>query len=92
MTRSGLFYVHFMGDILVLTPTCWRFRKAVHEQEPSPTSRYCAQWAGFRPFRGCGSFFYPLTFTDSANSKIMFIVTWGAGAISWTIPSLPIRK
>ena len=33
-----------------------------------------------------------LTFAHSANSKIMFIVTWGAGAISWTIPSLSIRK
>ena len=37
MAKSGLFYVHFMGDILVLAPTCWRFQKAVHEQEPGET-------------------------------------------------------
>ncbi len=29
MERSGLFYVHFMDDILVLAPTRWRLRKAV---------------------------------------------------------------
>ncbi len=29
MARSGLFYVRFMDDILVLAPTRWRFRKAV---------------------------------------------------------------
>ena len=29
MERSGLFYVRFMDDILVLAPTRWRLRKAV---------------------------------------------------------------
>ncbi len=29
MERSGLFYVRFMDDILVLSPTRWRLRKAV---------------------------------------------------------------
>ena len=29
MTRSGLFYVRFMDDILVLSPTRWKIRKAV---------------------------------------------------------------
>ncbi len=29
MARSGLFYVRFMDDILVLSPTRWRLRKAV---------------------------------------------------------------
>ena len=29
MERSGLFYVRFMDDILVLAQTRWRFRKAV---------------------------------------------------------------
>ncbi len=29
MARSGLFYVRFMDDILVLAPTRWRLRKAV---------------------------------------------------------------
>jgi hypothetical protein len=29
MDRLGLFYVRFMDDILVLSPTCWRLRKAV---------------------------------------------------------------
>ncbi len=29
MARSGVFYVRFMDDILVLTPTRWRLRKAV---------------------------------------------------------------
>ncbi len=28
MERSGLFYVRFMDDILVLAPTRWRLRKA----------------------------------------------------------------
>ena len=37
MKASGLFYVRFMDDILVLAPTLWRFRKAVHEQEPGET-------------------------------------------------------
>ncbi len=31
MARSGLFYVCFMDDILVLAPTRWRLRKAVNE-------------------------------------------------------------
>ena len=31
MARSGLFYVRFMDDILVLAPTRWRLRKAVNE-------------------------------------------------------------
>jgi hypothetical protein len=29
MERMGLFYVRFMDDILVLSPTRWRLRKAV---------------------------------------------------------------
>ena len=29
MARSGLFYVRFMDDILVLAPTRWKIRKAV---------------------------------------------------------------
>ncbi len=29
MERSGLFYLRFMDDILVLAPTRWRLRKAV---------------------------------------------------------------
>ena len=29
MEKSGLFYVRFMDDILVLSPTRWRLRKAV---------------------------------------------------------------
>ncbi len=29
MAKSGLFYVRFMDDILVLSPTRWRLRKAV---------------------------------------------------------------
>ncbi len=29
MARSGLFYVRFMDDILVLSPTRWKLRKAV---------------------------------------------------------------
>lgn len=29
MARSGVFYVRFMDDILVLAPTRWRLRKAV---------------------------------------------------------------
>ena len=29
MERSGLFYVRFMDDILVLSPTRWKLRKAV---------------------------------------------------------------
>ncbi len=29
MERSGLFYVRFMDDILVLAPTRWRLWKAV---------------------------------------------------------------
>jgi hypothetical protein len=29
MARSGLFYIRFMDDILVLAPTRWRLRKAV---------------------------------------------------------------
>ncbi len=29
MARSGLFYVRFMDDILVLAPTRWKLRKAV---------------------------------------------------------------
>ncbi len=29
MERSGLFYVRFMDDILVLAPTRWKLRKAV---------------------------------------------------------------
>ncbi len=29
MERSGLFYVRFMDDILVLAPSRWRLRKAV---------------------------------------------------------------
>ncbi len=29
MARSGLFYVRFMDDILVLVPTRWKLRKAV---------------------------------------------------------------
>ena len=29
MPRSGLFYLGFMDDILVLSPTRWRLRKAV---------------------------------------------------------------
>ena len=29
MARSGLFYVRFMDDILVLSPTRWKIRKAV---------------------------------------------------------------
>ncbi len=29
MARSGLFYIRFMDDILVLASTRWRLRKAV---------------------------------------------------------------
>ena len=29
MARSGLFYVRFMDNILVLAPTRWKIRKAV---------------------------------------------------------------
>ena len=29
MARSGLFYIRFMDDILVLAPTRWKIRKAV---------------------------------------------------------------
>ena len=29
MEKSGLFYVRFMDDILVLSPTRWKLRKAV---------------------------------------------------------------
>ncbi len=29
MARSGLFYVRFMDDILVLSPTRWKIRKVV---------------------------------------------------------------
>ncbi len=29
MARSGLFYVRFLDDILVLSPTRWKLRKAV---------------------------------------------------------------
>lgn len=29
MAKSGLFYVHFMGDILVLATTRWKLRRAV---------------------------------------------------------------
>ncbi len=29
MERSGLFYVRFMDDILVIAPNRWRLRKAV---------------------------------------------------------------
>ncbi len=31
MARSGLFYIRFMDDILVLASTRWRLRKAVNE-------------------------------------------------------------
>jgi hypothetical protein len=30
MAASGLFYVRFMDDILVVAPTRWRFRKVVN--------------------------------------------------------------
>ncbi len=29
MARSGLFYVRFMDDVLVLAPTRWKLRRAV---------------------------------------------------------------
>jgi RNA-directed DNA polymerase len=28
MAQHGLFYVRFMDDILVLSPTCWKLRRA----------------------------------------------------------------
>jgi hypothetical protein len=31
MARSGLFFIRFIDDILVLAPTRWRLRKAVNE-------------------------------------------------------------
>ena len=31
MARSGQVYMRFMDDILALTPTRWRLRKAVNE-------------------------------------------------------------
>ncbi len=52
MSNSGLFYVRFMDDILVLSPTRWKLRKAVKainevpgslrmEKNPEATVPYC---------------------------------------------------
>ncbi len=52
MARSGLFYIRFMDDILVLASTRWRLRKAIKavnevlgslrmEKNPEATVPYC---------------------------------------------------
>ncbi len=38
MSNSGLFYVRFMDDILVLSPTRWKLRKAVKAINEVPGS------------------------------------------------------
>ncbi len=38
MARSGLFYIRFMDDILALTSTRWRLRKAVKAVNEVPGS------------------------------------------------------
>ena len=38
MSNSGLFYVRFMDDILVLSPTRWKLRKAVKAVNEVPGS------------------------------------------------------
>ncbi len=36
MAETGLFYVHFMDDILVLAPTRWKLRRAIAEMNRIP--------------------------------------------------------
>ncbi len=38
MARSGVFYVRFMDDILVLAPTRWKLRRAVKEVNEALTA------------------------------------------------------
>ncbi len=38
MSNSGLFYVRFMDDILVLSPTRWKLKKAVKAVNEVPGS------------------------------------------------------
>jgi hypothetical protein len=81
MERSGLFYVRFMDDILVLAPTRWRLRKAVNQVLGS----LCLLKHPDKPFVGrtergfdfLGYHFGPEGFTVAAKTIEQFV----AGAI-----------
>ncbi len=51
MARSGLFCVRFMDDILVLSPTRWKLKRAVKAVNEVLASGQCLVIHRYRPVR-----------------------------------------